>query len=128
MDYSELKNVILPLIDNYDQLPLECDGMSRLLSHEFYRLGLVYNCYMGEVSNGKDGSNVYPHFWVELPVMGVEPLFVDLRLRMWLGDREDVPHGIFLEKEYPHILYTNKQYVRTPPLSDVLYKVLSSTH
>ncbi len=34
---------------------------------------------------------VTPHFWVVLD----DGWLVDLRLRMWLGDHDNIPHGVF---------------------------------
>lgn len=74
----------------FDRLPLECDGLSRVISTLLHREGIDHQLMAGSltiVGVGRIGL----HWWIELP----EGAVVDFRARMWLGDDEAVPHGLF---------------------------------
>jgi hypothetical protein len=42
-----------------------------------------------------------PHCWIELE----QGWCIDLRLRQWLGDEDDLPHGVFQQSNYPRVRY-----------------------
>lgn len=80
-------------IPHLESLPLECDGMSRVIATLLDREGIDHAMHVGALDVEGVGRMV-PHFWVELgePNQGV---IVDFAARMWLGDNPAVPHGFF---------------------------------
>lgn len=74
-----------------DALQLECDGLTRVLSTLMQRDGIDHRVLVGELEVIGIGTIPY-HWWIELP----DGTLCDFRARMWLGDHEDVPHGVFL--------------------------------
>lgn len=70
---------------------LECNGMSWALSYLLTQSGIEHECFSGYVSRPDTNESVLPHYWIELPGGWI----MDLRLRMWFGDTDCVPHGIF---------------------------------
>lgn len=59
------------------------------------------------------------HFWID---MLSEGLVVDLRARMWLGESELVPHGVFIPGE--KVAYRATGQIEVPP-DDWLFGVLA---
>lgn len=78
-----------------DDCQLECNGISWALSHKLTEAGIEHECMAGYVLRAGTREIISPHFWIELPGDWV----LDLRLRMWLGDTDDVPHGLFHKNE-----------------------------
>ena len=74
-----------------DVLRQECDGMSRCVSALLKRDGIPHKVHSGYVVAHSTGKSIRPHFWIELD----KGVFFDLRARMWLGDHESIPHGLF---------------------------------
>ncbi|SER38046.1 hypothetical protein [Giesbergeria anulus] len=89
LDHQKLADWLTPL----DQLALECDGLTRVVSALLTREGIGHQAHQGmlQTSQGR-----ILHCWVELP----DGAICDLRARMWLGD--DAPHGIFHPDESTH--------------------------
>jgi hypothetical protein len=88
------------IIVRYENAPLECDGMTRVLFSEFTRAGIAAEVYGGILE--WRGSIVRPHYWIILPASG---RLVDLRAHMWLGDDPAIPHGVFLPEQFPDAKY-----------------------
>lgn len=84
---SELELALLPLED----IRTDCTEMTMIVSEMLFRNGVPHRCMKGVVQHVPTGNFVVPHFWIEL----TPEIMIDLRLRMWLGDEDDVPHGIF---------------------------------
>lgn len=76
------------ILSYLDAAPVECDGMARLITTELQKRQIDHQVMVGTVTlNG----NVIPlHYWVM-----VGDLTVDYRARIWLGESDLVPHGIF---------------------------------
>jgi len=95
---------IAKLLALMDPLPLECDGMSRMLSMLMTRDGIAHEVRIGQLRIvGDDGPfhrMIAWHMWIALP----DGHLCDLRARMWLGESADVPHGLF--KPGPRHQYT----------------------
>lgn len=73
-----------------DGLPLECDGLTRVVSALLTDVQVPHQMYAGSLVI--EGVGAIPlHWWVSLP----GGMTLDLRARMWLGDDECVPHGSF---------------------------------
>lgn len=70
---------------------VECNGMSWAISYLLGRAGVEHECMLGYVMSDHTNEAVTPHYWITLPGGWI----IDLRLRLWLGDTDDVPHGVF---------------------------------
>lgn len=79
------------LLAALDDSPLECDGLTHAVSFVLHEAGIKHYCAMGFVKDADTGNCVAPHVWIEL----TDGWIVDFRLRMWLGDEDRVPHGVF---------------------------------
>lgn len=75
------------LLDKFDNLPLECDGLTRVLHTMMVKEKYAHLVMLGAVSLGS--NSFAPHFWIET----INNQIIDYRARMWLGP--EVPHGIF---------------------------------
>jgi len=82
-----------------DAAPVECDGLSRVISALLLINGLEHTVRVGWlVDTQRLGTDPVsspwltecPHFWIELPSGHI----VDFRARMWMGP--DAQHGVFL--------------------------------
>jgi hypothetical protein len=82
------------LLDEYDPLHLECDGLTRVLDYVLHQHGIRHKVCAGPISYPATGESMSPHFWIEVPLEGATAI-VDYRARMWLGDEADISHGVF---------------------------------
>lgn len=85
-DFAAIEAWLRPM----DAMPLECDGVSRAISALLIREGIAHTMHMGSMSVDGVGK-IGMHFWIELEGGKV----CDFRARMWLGQDERVPHGVF---------------------------------
>lgn len=88
-------------IEQLDSLPLECDGLARVISSLLRREEIDHIVHVGAVSI-EDAGNIRPHFWVEL----ADGRILDFRARMWLPGGDGVPHGVFTPE--PHQQYASE--------------------
>ena len=91
MNDSLLINRLHLLIDPFDALKhLECDG----LTHVFHRVlsdeKIEHIINVGKVTHKPTNRTIPLHYWID-----VAQWRIDYRLRMWLGETPDVPHGVF---------------------------------
>jgi hypothetical protein len=103
----------------FDSLPLECDGMSRVLSFKLNQMGVKHIVKQGQLL--LDGVRVVPiHQWIELS----DGRFVDYRARMWAGKGDDIPHGVFNKADFKRMTYDGPQI----PIDadEKLFKVLTT--
>lgn len=119
---SDLSAWLLPV----DAYPLECDGLTRVISTLLTREAITHAVRVGTVEI--DGAGRIPlHWWIELP----ESIVIDYRARMWLGDTPQTPHGVF--KPSPAQRYVANPRADTgpggplSPLSGTLFRVLSGS-
>lgn len=84
---AELEAVLMTLDDS----PVECDGMTYAISYLLQQAGISHTAMLGQVEDRQTGDLLFPHCWIELDGGWI----VDLRLRMWLGDEDRIPHGVF---------------------------------
>ncbi len=84
-------------LNAYDKLPLECDGLTRVLSYVLKAAGEPFQAYGGRVV--LNGEEFPVHYWI---ILG-DGLVVDYRLRMWFG--ETAPHGVFRLGDHPGLEY-----------------------
>lgn len=85
-----------------DTLPLECDGMSRVVSALLRRDSISHLVCAGSLEIGGVGS-IALHWWVEVG----DGTICDWRARMWLGGGIAVPHGVF--EPAPAVRYEAKE-------------------
>lgn len=101
-------------------LPLECDGLTRVISTLMQRNKIEHQVHSGKLTViGIGGINL--HWWIQLS----DGSICDYRARMWLGDHEAVPHGIFMENT--HHLYESHHKLDasiTPLIFNVLTGIL----
>lgn len=76
----------------FDPLPLECDGLSRVISALLTKSGVDHKLVLGFLHGAAIEGEATPrrilHWWIEIGEQ-----VVDFRARMWMGDR--APHGLF---------------------------------
>lgn len=108
------------LLSEYDSCPLECDDLTRVLHSVLYRQGIEHTCFVGSITDTSKHKGFSPHFWIELP----DSTVIDYRARMWLGNKPEVPHGIFSLNDYHHIAYKGDA-VDLEPLPQTLFDVLT---
>lgn len=110
--HEELEILLLSL----DDAPVECDGMTYAISHLLDRARINHRCMMGHVEERATGSVVAPHLWVELG----DGWIIDFRLRMWLGDHDCIPHGVFRREDYPDLNFDGNQRRRISTISEAV--------
>lgn len=103
----ELEHALLPL----EEAPVECDGMTYAISGLLRKAGIPHTPMCGIVQDVTAGALVSPHCWIELP----EGEVIDLRLRMWLGDDDLVPHGVFLPSASARCVYQGQPFQAEHP-------------
>ncbi|QCF28113.1 hypothetical protein [Hydrocarboniclastica marina] len=86
-DLLEIELVALDL----DKLELDCNGISDLISIQLEEQGIQHQRMCGLATHNRTGKRVFPHCWILLTSGHV----VDVRLRKWLGEGNDIPHGVF---------------------------------
>ncbi len=93
-----------------DDCQIECNGMSWSVSYLLDQAGIEHECMLGFVIDEFSGQAVTPHYWIKLE----DDWIIDYRLRMWLGDTDDVPHGVFHKADawWLHIRYEGKSVPR----------------
>lgn len=94
----QLQQWLAPL----ERLPLECDGMTQVVSTLLAREGIAHRAVVGSLAVAGVGT-IALHWWIEL----ADGWLCDLRARCWLGDDARVPHGVF--EPGTAALYTPRQ-------------------
>ena len=96
-----LINRLRSLLTSYDSLKhLECDGLTQVLHSVLSDEKIEHTVYIGEVIHIPTNYTISIHHWIE-----VENLRIDYRLRMWLGEALDVPHGVFYKDSDSMVSY-----------------------
>ena len=111
--------VIESTLEPYTSLPLECDGMSRVLTYLLHRAGVPHQAYTGSLTI--KGRSMPVHFWLVLE----DGRHIDYRARMWFGEHDHVPHGIFNPENYPEVTYEGEPVDLT--VSDLIFQILVSS-
>lgn len=113
MDAKHVIDRIQAWLEPLDSLPLECDGMTRVITALLSENGIdhkVMGGHLTDVASVRDHASPLgslrscPHWWIELP----SGHLIDYRARMWMG--EVAQHGVFI-KDSTHVDYLNKQEV-----------------
>lgn len=115
--HQEVEAVLLAL----DDCDIECDGMTYAVSHLLTQSGIGHQCLAGYVVNRKTDHRVTPHLWVELD----DGWTIDLRLRMWLGDDDTIPHGIFHQAHQGHLEYCGVPIDKNNEVSTAILDLLT---
>ena len=109
-----MKARVEKLMAPYEDLPLECDGMTRVAAYVLRKAGIPVMPFVGGVVF--DGDDFEPHYWLELSSGEV----VDYRLRMWFGP--SAPNGIFVPERFD-VTYDGRP---TPlPVNETLFRILT---
>lgn len=108
---EHLELALLPLED----APVECDGMSYLISAALASADITHSLYAGCLIDGLKGDTVLPHVWIGIECRDGTAI-IDFRARMWLGDVDDVPHGVFNAQEHARFQYHG--HLGQPPRLD----------
>ena len=105
MTIHETKKIVEATLDPYDELKdLECDGFTRVASYLLRKMGIEHVVMLGSLE--MLGHEVEPHFWIILEESG---LIIDYRARMWLDDKPEAPHGVFIEEDFPLAHYYGQE-------------------
>jgi hypothetical protein len=75
-----------------EDLPLECDGLTRVMSILLCRERVAHTVMVGGLA--VEGHGVIPHHWWIALGGDLDGWLVDYRARMWLGPSPTVPHGL----------------------------------
>jgi hypothetical protein len=113
MDRDRLES----LVKHLEFAPVECDGMARLVATVLVQHNIQYQGMVGSiVPKGFDFS--IPHFWVQ-----VGDLIIDYRAQIWLGNNDDVPHGVVFADKFEDI-YSGKPCL-IEPLPAALFRIMT---
>lgn len=113
---DELECALLAL----DDAPVECDGMTYALSLLLTDAGIPHHAYCGYVRDSRRQAVVSPHCWIALDSGDI----LDLRLRMWLGDHDEIPHGVVLVRDQAWLEYRGHR-IDGAPLSRSILSVMT---
>jgi hypothetical protein len=104
----------------YDSLKhLECDGMSLVISYRLTQLNVEHWIMTGALFHNGE-LVIKPHLWVAL---NDGARIVDYRARMWAGESDDIPHGIFRPEDYSNVRYEGRRTLRD--VTKLVYDVLT---
>jgi len=115
MTDADTNRTILSLLD---ELPLECDGLSKVASLLLTNENIPHNLNVGSVEIDEVGSIAY-HCWISFD----DGRILDLRARMWLGKSEEIPHGIFRPQQSHH--YHANGYILAKDINPILLPILT---
>jgi len=106
-------------LDALDSAPLECDGMTRLITTLLKKNGIEHTVMGGRlIDRQNENSLEIPHFWIKLPSGHT----IDYRARMWVG--EEAQHGVFI-KSGERFEYAKPQPVVFSPLPAAVLHIMS---
>lgn len=97
---------------------LECDGLTRVASYILTSERIEHRTMAGSLYQPDSKQVVEPHFWIE-----IDDCILDFRARMWLGEADTVPNGLFDPESYPSI-YMGDEMDMT--INDSLFSILMS--
>lgn len=98
-----------------DDCQLECDGMTYAISCALEKANIEHKRMVGHVHWYPGQDVVDPHCWITLP----GGMVVDFRLRMWVGDDESIPHGVFIPDPF-EVRYVGVEQTSITPSQEVL--------
>lgn len=95
--HDELEFALLQL----EEARIDSDCMTYVISKILDEHGVFHQCRVGCAEDRLSHMTTSPHCWIELE----QGWCIDLRLRQWLGDEDDLPHGVFQPSDYPRVRY-----------------------
>ncbi|WP_081697519.1 hypothetical protein [Marinobacter sp. ES-1] len=95
--HTELEIALWALED----LPLESTGLTTVISNLLSQAFVYHQCRIGFVEDRYSRMVTLLHSWIELP----DGWCIDLTLRKWLDDDDDIPHGVFRFFDHPRVKY-----------------------
>lgn len=101
-----------------DAAKVECDGFARLASTLLAAAGIEYQVFKGALLVHGVGT-IQPHWYLQL----ADGSICDFRARMWLGNDECVPHGVFHPSKSQSYIPHQELHLRS--LDGVLFEILS---
>ena len=101
--HDELELALLPLED----LRVDSVYMTFVISSALGEHGIFHQCRIGYAEDRLSLMITAPHCWIELE----QGWCIDLRLRQWLGDEDDLPHGVFQPTNYPRVRYQGTAFL-----------------
>ncbi len=113
---EELECALLAL----DDAPVECDGMTYALSLLLTDAGIPHKACCGYVRDCRRNAVVSPHCWIALDSGDI----LDLRLRMWLGDNDEIPHGVVPVHDQAWLEYRGHR-INGSPLSRSILSIMT---
>jgi hypothetical protein len=113
---KKLLNLVESIANSPKHAGLECDGISHLIHYRLTEEGFQAEHLRGTVTF--DGVTI-THDWLIM-----RGLVIDYRLKLWFGEKADVPHGIFDSEEWPTVQYEVEEVM--PVMSAVDYFALVS--
>lgn len=108
---EELHVNLQPLEDS----DLECDGITYAISSVLKQACIPHKRMVGHVFWYPGQEVIDPHCWIELE----DGLVIDFRLRMWVGDDDAVPNGVFKILEH-ELHYVGQEQTTLLPSWEVL--------
>ncbi|KPD23268.1 MULTISPECIES: hypothetical protein [Gammaproteobacteria] len=114
--HDELEFALLPLED----AKIDSDCMTFVISNALSEQGVFHQCRIGYAEDRLGQMATAPHCWVELE----QGWCIDLRLRQWLGDEDDLPHGVFQPCNFPRVRYQGTALV-VPHLDAEVLRVMT---
>ncbi len=103
-----------------DHAALECDGMTNSVSNLLRAADIDHQSCLGHVVDATTGDTVVPHCWIAFEGGWV----LDFRLRMWLGERPEIPHGLISPLDQTRFAYHGTAS-QVPMLSKSLLAILT---
>ena len=95
--HDELEFALL----RFEDARIDSNYMTFVISNVLSEHGIFHQFRFGYVEDRQSGTITFPHCWIELE----QGWFIDLRLRQWLGDEDEIPHGVFQLSGYPRVRY-----------------------
>ncbi len=74
-------------LEEFGNLPLECDGFTRVFEYFLTNNDITHQCYGGRIYYGE--KSMEPHYWIVS-----DKYVVDYAIEMWFGKSMPVPNGI----------------------------------
>ena len=97
---------------------LECDGMTRVCSYLLNKAKIKHKVFYGSILSETYGS-FFPHYWI---VCG--DYIIDYRARMWLGNYDEIPHGVFVPVASADVKYQGNEIEME--VGDLMFRILTS--
>lgn len=106
-------------------LPVECDGMTRIISALLHRASVAHAVVKGKLidKGGKqsEGGREVLHHWIVL----ADGSIIDVRARMWFG--ASAPHGVFFPDQAAPFEYRGTPAVEPCKPSFAVLNIMADT-